>query len=694
MNMNQEGLLSLLFEIGTEDLPARFIPEARQQLLENTQKMLNENHLVFSHITTYATPRRIALIAQGIPPMQEDRTKEVFGPSTKVAYDQAGKPTKAAIGFANSQKVKVEDLIIKNKDKGEYVVAVVEEKGLHVRELFPDILAAIVLSVHLPKAMRWGDRNLRFVRPIRWLLALLNNEMIKFEIDGIQSSNLTRGHRFLSPAAFQIKDIQGYKKLLQNNYVIVDTEERKKVIMEKTESLLKTFKERIVSDPDLLETVANLVEYPVPVIAAFPAEYLALPKELLITVMKGHQKYFAIEDMEGKITNHFVVISNTSEENGETVKVGAERVIKARFEDARFYFEEDRKRPLSGRIEELKKVTFQEKLGSIYAKTERIVSIAEFLAERLLPSEKNHLIRAAWLCKTDLITGVVREFPELQGLMGKYYALNDGEESGVAIAVEEHYLPTHSGGDIPLTDIGALLSLADKIDNITAFFSIGLTPTGSEDPFALRRQALGIIAIILEKGYGIPLRELVDKAMSNFSDIQDSEGIKTSILKFFEGRIETVLSDQGYAVDLIKSVLNLTARVQLEDIQSRLKALKSFQDKTEFNEFLIAIKRVYNIIPKKEPSPIKNELLKEDSEKELKEKIVFVKSAFSDLLRNKKYVDALTVLLSTTASINNFFDNLLVMDKQADIKENRLALLSELWSTASSIADFSKLQSA
>ncbi|MBE0426138.1 MAG: glycine--tRNA ligase subunit beta [Nitrospirae bacterium] len=688
-SVNQKS--SFLLEIGTEDLPARFITPALQQLKENTGAILKESYIKFNDIKTYGTPRRLAVIADGIPPVQEDRVREVFGPSRKAAFDENGRPAKAARGFANSLGVNVEDLIIKSKDRGEYVVAVVEEKGLNVREILPEIFKKIVLSLHLPKAMRWGNSNVRFVRPIRWITSLFDKEVIFFEIDGIKSSNMTMGHRFLSPAAFQIKEIPSYKKLLANNYVIVSQEERKRVITEKMEGLLSACNERPVDDPELLETVINLVEYPVPVLANFSEEYLELPEELLITVMKDHQKYFAAEDKEGRITGRFIVVSNTGEEISDTVRIGAERVIKARFEDARFYYEEDIKKPLSARIEELKKVIFQERLGSLYDKTERLVSIADFLGDKILPSLKQKLARVAWLSKTDLITGVVREFPELQGVIGKYYAIHNGEDREVAEAIEDQYLPPHSGGRLPRTDTGALLSIADKIDNIASFFAIGLTPTGSEDPFALRRQVLGIIAIIMDKGYEVILKELIDKALENLSHIEGSKESRENILRFFGNRLETFFSDQQYRPELIQSIISLSTDIQLKEIKERLDAIQKFMGKKEFGDFLTAIKRVHNIIPKTPISGLKEELLMEDAEKSLKEKLDYIRSELTALLTSRRFYDALALLSSLTEPVNKFFDQVLVMDKRAEIKNNRLALLNEIWRTVSKIADFSKL---
>lgn len=684
---------SLLLEIGTEDLPARFIPPSIRQMKENTARLLSESHIKFNEIKTYGTPRRLAFIAEGVARMQEDSIREVFGPSRKAAFDEKGTPTRAATGFAQSQGVSVENLVIKHREKREYVVAVIEEKGMHVKEVLPEILKKIVLSIHLPKSMRWADKTVRFARPIRWLLALLDKEIIRFDIDGIESSNLTMGHRFLSPASFQIKEIPSYRKLLGNNCVIVDPGERKRVIIEKTEGLLAPSGERLVEDEELLDIVVNLVEYPVPVVAAFPREYLDLPKELLITVMKGHQKYFAVEDKDGNITNHFVVISNTSEENAETVKIGGERVIKARFEDARFYFEEDRKRRLFERIEDLRKVTFQESLGNIFEKAARIASIAEFLADKLFPSAKEDLTRAAWLAKTDLITGVVREFPELQGVIGKYYALLDGEKKEIADALEEHYMPVHSGGKLPQTDAGALLGIADKIDNISAFFSVGLIPTGSEDPFALRRQALGIIAILLEKGYSLTLKELTGKALNALAHEENLPEIGEKILQFLENRLETVFTDRGYSPDLIQSIATVSCDIELKELQERLEALRDFKEAPGYNDFLTAMKRVNNIVPNTAIPPLRTDLLAEEPEKNLKEKLDSVTLELPGLLQSRKYNDAIRLLASLTEPVNNFFDKVLVMDKNEEIRTNRLSLLKEIWDRVSQIADFSKLSS-
>jgi glycyl-tRNA synthetase beta chain len=681
---------SLLFEIGTEEIPARFIPPALSMLRSNTESVLGEYSIGFSEMNAYATPRRLALLVKGIPPVQKDRVKEVYGPSKKAAFDEHGAPTRAAIGFAQSQGIGANDLVVRRKEKGEYVVAVIHHKGAPVIDLLHEALKKIILSLNFPKSMRWGNGDFRFVRPIHWIMALLDNATIVFEIDGVKSGNITKGHRFLSPGSFIVKEIPSYINLLENNYVIADPEERKRRVAEGIENLAASVEGKALRDEELVTTVTNLVEYPVPVLCEFPPAYLGLPKELLITVMKDHQKYFAVENDHGNLKHYFVVVSNTKGENAETIKKGAERVIKARFEDARFYYEEDIKKTLHSRIQDLKRVTFHDKLGSLYDKTRRVVTLASFLSETLLPDQKQITEKAAWLSKTDLITGVVREFPELQGLMGKYYAVHDGEEHEVAEAIMQQYLPSHSGGPLPESDVGALLSLSDKIDNIVSFFAVDLIPTGSEDPFALRRQALAVIAILMEKGYPATLRTLIAKAEENVLDRRPS--LADEVFRFFVQRIEPLFSSLHYENDAIQSVISLMGNVPISEMKERIDALKKFISDTEYAPFLLAMKRIHNIVPKGDVPMLTPELLLEVQEKDLYHELQIVKPAFDALFRNKKYYDAIKRLSALTGAINNFFDKVLVMDKREEIKLNRFALLQEIGNMASLIADFSKLK--
>lgn len=683
---------SLLLEIGTEEIPARFLPAALADLKAIAAKLFNEHRIGYNSIRTYATPRRLALIMDGVGPVQRDIVKEVFGPSKKVAFDEQGNPTKAAAGFAHSVGINVSDLKIKMKGKAEYIFAIIEEKGLETKTILPEIGKKIILSLHFPKSMRWGDGSLHFARPICWILALFGAETMHFELDGIRSSNMTKGHRFLSPASFQVKDISSYMNLLENNFVVLDQEKRKNSIRKNIAALFNDPDTQPIIDEELLEMVTYIVEYPLPVLCSFKAEYLKLPKELLVTVMKDHQKYFGVQDSNGNLLNHFVVISNTKAENAETVRIGAERVIKARFDDAKFYYHEDTAKPLAARVESLKDVTFHDKLGSLYEKVERVMYMAAFLSEKISPSLKDIVLRAARLSKTDLITGVVREFPELQGIMGKYYATHDKEDSEVVIAIEEQYLPKNYGDRVPQTDTGAIVSLADRIDNISSFFSIGLVPTGSEDPFALRRQAMGIILIILDKGYSLNLTEIFGHALKNLRNVQSAEKTLENIISFMEQRTEFILSSSGYEQDIIKSVISLSSAQPPKLITARLDALQELRKEEVFQDFLLAVKRVNNITPKTPLPPVNTELFVQEEEKNLYSSFIALRSECMPLLDSEKFSEGIRVFSQITPHINTFFDKVMVMDKQEEIRTNRLTLLKGIWETLSLIADFSKIQ--
>jgi len=679
----------LLLEIGVEEVPARFLPLAAEGLKKTAAEHLRAANLSFSSISSYVTPRRLSLIAEGLPENQADVSREVFGPPRKNAFDPQGKPTKAAIGFAKSVGVAPEKLVIKERNSGEYVAALIEEKGRPVRDVLPEMLKKIVTSLHFPKSMRWGDGSLRFVRPIKWLLAIFDSEIVEFELEGLKSSNVTKGHRFLSPVAFQIKEAKSYRTILETSFVIVDQDKRRQIIAGELERLAGSVNGTYIKDEELLDTVTNLVEYPVGVLCEFPGEYLELPEELLITVMKDHQKYFAIRDPEGKLLNYFIVISNTLKENSEIVKAGAERVIMARFEDARFYYRDDLKKPLASRVEELKKVIYHEKLGTLHDKALRMKGLASSIVETMDGGLKEKAERAAMLAKADLVSGVVREFPELQGIMGKYYAAHDGEDPEVALSLYEQYLPKHAGDVLPKTPLGAALGLADRIDNIVSFFSIGLLPTGSEDPFALRRQAIGVCAVLFEQKYPFKIRALLEKGMEAIG--RDDQNLLSELVKFFEARLFQILESKGYETDLINSVLGLAVDSPLYGMIKRIEALERFKKAPVFPSFVLAIKRVRNIIPEGGLPPPKKDLFLEKEEKELYESALEIERKLGTLLEEKRYEEAALLLAELAGPVNLFFDKVLVMAKEEDIKENRLALLSFIWSLALKVCDFSKI---
>ncbi|MFA5354691.1 MAG: glycine--tRNA ligase subunit beta [Thermodesulfovibrionales bacterium] len=679
----------LLLEIGTEEIPARFLPEAMTKLKEAAGKLFAEYRMPCRSIRTFATPRRLSLIAE-IDPAQEAAEKEVWGPPVNVAFDKEGNPTKAAEAFAQTNGVAPSELMRKEKGKGTYLVALVREEAGETEAILPEVLPRLILSLHFPKSMRWGSSDLRFARPIHWILATYGNRKISFDIEAIKSNTATRGHRFLSPALFDIKDSRAYVNLLRNNFVILDPEERMRMITEGALKLASSVNARIVEDEDLLGHVSYLVEYPMPVLGSFSPDYLALPRELLITVMKGHQKYFAIEGDRGNLINYFVIVSNTRQENGETIRKGAEKVIRARFDDARFYYEEDKKVTLEERLEGLKKVIHHEKLGTIHDKILRVCSLAEFIAARCHPTKAQDIHTAALLCKADLISGVVREFPELQGIMGGYYAENEGYGREVSKGIAEHYLPAFSGDILPESDTGAVVSLADKLDNIAAFFSIGLTPTGTEDPFALRRQALAVISILSARDYDLTLEELMERAVLPFAT-EKKAGILADIIRFFEQRMEPLFLSAGYSLDTVLSVMGLASGLPLHALKGRLEAIRKFKDDAACEPFLLAIKRVNNLAAKGEMIPVSPALFQEDAETTLHRELESRRPEIMSLLREGKHHEAIMLLTALKDPINTFFDKVLVMDKNEEVKQNRLSLLKSIQLLSQEIADFSRL---
>ncbi len=690
---------SLLFEVGTEEIPARFLPGIVAQVRALTREMLGEFAIEFTDIDCYATPRRIGLTVQGLPERQSARRRTVFGPPRHVAFDDKGEPTKAAIGFANSQGVDVGSLRVERKGKGEYVVAVIEEEGVPVRELLPGMLRRTLLSIHTPKTMRWGDGELRFVRPVHWIVAVLDGEVIDVEIDGLRSGRRTRGHRFLSPGDIEIGSAEEYVDALERGFVIVDQTKRRGMIKDSLERLSRSAGGVVVEDEELLETVTFLVEYPTAFLCSFPEEYLDLPKELLITVMRDHQKYFAVQRSDGALLNRFLVIGDTRPENEDNVRRGAEKVIRARFEDARFYYEDDLKRPLADRVEELRRVVFHEALGTLYDKVQRLLRVATELWERLDPEARGRtslerVQRAALLSKADLITGVVREFPELQGLMGKHYALRQGEDEEVAEALYEQYLPAHAGGALPGTVTGAVLSISDRLDNIAGFFSIGLKPTGSEDPFALRRQALGVVAVLRERGYALGIEDLVDIAVRQL-EVEDPAGLKEEIVGFFLQRLEPLFASEGYSHDTVQAVMERAGRLPLAMVKEIMDAVEGFKREPGYNETLLAFKRVFNILRGLDSIPegdVNQGLLSHDEERSLYLKAVEVDEDVKEGVERGAYLEALRAISGLGPLINDFFDRVLVMDKDEALRTNRLRLLATVSRVASRLLDLSKLR--
>ena len=674
---------TFLIEIGTEEIPARFISIGLVALQEKFEEFLNNSFIEYGKITGYATPRRLTLLIEDVSEKQQDREVEIIGPPKKAAFDSAGSPTKAALGFAGSLKVDVRELRVIKTGRGEYLAVTTKEKGEFTIDVLRKALPPIIQSLQFSRMMRWGNGTMRFVRPICWILALFDNEHLDFAIDGLKSGNVSFGHRFLSPGPIHVNSPADYSTLMSENYVLADPDERKTVILDGIKKIESQYKCNATKDDELLQTVISLVEYPTVIIGNFDPEYLALPKKLPVTVMKSHQKYFSVEDNDGNLLPYFILISNTLPGNNEIVRKGAERVLKARLEDAKFYFSEDQKISLWNYVERLKNVTFHEKLGSLYEKSERVAFICSFIADQMALVSKDNLLRASMLSKADLVTGIVREFPELQGYMGMIYALNSGEESEVATGIYEHYLPVFSGDKLPQGDIGTIISLADKIDNISSFFLIGLIPTGSEDPFALRRQAAGILHILQNGDYTFSLDELIEKSLQGLESYSPSiRTLKGKISRFFLQRFEGLIMSQGYSHDVVKAALSVKD-LRIRDICERVESLSLLKKTAGFPELLIAAKRVYNILTDTKPHVIKEDLFIEKVEKELLD-------AARDVGRRLKDT-GYDALYGLEGPINSFFDTVLVMDKRPEIKENRLALLSLVKELFDELGDFSKI---
>jgi glycyl-tRNA synthetase beta chain len=682
-----------LLEIGTEEIPAGMLDFAVKDLQRVAEEYFDKNEIGFSGVKVYGTPRRLVLYVKSLMEAQEDKVIEKRGPAKSVAYDKDGNPTKAAIGFAKGQGVDVSDICVIKTDKGEYICVRKTRAGRKTKEVLSEILPQTILNIPFKKSMRWSDITIRFVRPIHWILALFGGQVIDFSVGNIKSGNLSCGHRFLSPSKFAVKDFKNYKNELKKRYVLVEADKRKEVIAKDISNIEKRTGLELIKDDELLDHVANLVEYPVTVNGKFDEKFLKLPKEVLINSMKEHQKYFAMSKKnknKSEITNSFINVINTKPKNLNVVIKGNERVLRARLSDAEFFFNEDKKKKLSLYNEQLKGVIFQNKLGTIYEKVERVVENAKFIAGAILPEKVEKAARAAYLCKADLVTEMVGEFPKLQGIMGRKYAVLSGEGEEVAQAVYEHYLPTGADGTLPETDVGAVVSIADKIDTIAACFSVGLVPTGAADPFALRRQTLGIINILLDKKYTISLRELIKKAYDNIKEKATRKEGETveDVLNFFEVRFKNAFA---FSYDVVNAVLALRLDKIIESYK-KAQALNEFKKRPDFESIAISFKRVANIVKgvdKKENAD--TSLFKHTSENALYDKFNEVKESVIRLCADYKYYEALEEITKLKGPVDKFFDDVLVMTDDETLKNNRLALLQNIQIVFINIADFSKI---
>jgi glycyl-tRNA synthetase beta chain len=681
----------LFLEIGCEELPAGFIPRATAEMEAIITKELAIARLTFSEIKTLATPRRLVLVVKGIPAVQPDAEITATGPSLKAAYDAEGKPTRAAEGFARGQGVDVAALQTITTDKGEYLFVSKHESGRPTYEILAEILPALVANIPFKKSMRWGDGDVRFARPVHWIVALFDATIVPFSFGTIESGKISRGHRFMANTTFPVRDLAGYLVECERHFVIPDPEKRKEIIRRETHRIAAAAGGRLLPDEELLEQVSYLVEYPSAVHGTFSAEFLKVPKEVLITSMRSHQRYFSIVDANGGLLPGFITINNTLTEDPSVVVKGNERVLRARLSDARFFFEEDQKVRLDARVESLKKVVYQQKLGTSFEKMERFRSLAEGLADRLNPAIKSQTSRAAWLCKADLVSAMVGEFPEVQGVMGREYALLEGETVEVANAIAEHYLPNQAGGELPASDIGAFVSIADKMDTICGCFGVGLIPTGAADPYALRRATIGIIAIILDKGYRLSLRSLTNESLTLLSAKlnRPKEIVAGDVLEFFRSRFVNLLGS-SFASDAVEAAI-AAGFDDLVDAKARVAALAEFKTHPDFEPLTVAFKRVGNIVKEGIDALVDTSLFQDSAEGDLYEAIQTVKSSADGLISAGLWLDALTKIATLRGPVDRFFDKVMVMAEDPQVRTNRLALLTRIADLFGKIADFSRI---
>lgn len=704
--------LDFLLEIGTEEIPASYIEPALNQLKDSIAKLFEENRIKYNKICAIGTPRRLILSAEEVLTQQPDRMVEVIGPPKKAAFDESGKLTKSAEGFAKKYGVSTDEIKIKSTDRGEYISLQYQEKGKLTIEILSENLPKIISSIVFPKSMHFSsfeDGKLQFARPIRWILALFGDEVIKFKLGKIVSDRYTFGHRFLSKEPIEITSplISDFKETLKQHGVIADHNERKELIKNQVIEILKSEGSPLYIDEDLLDTVTFLVEMPKPVVGKFNSSYLSLPVEVLETAMKKHQKYFSIhapaesDSDKVKLLPKFITITNGVGEDN-IIRHGNERVLGARLADAEFFYMEDQKTKLSDKVDRLKSVVFQEELGSLYDKSCRLREIASFICHEINADEGTlkNAIRAAELCKVDLITQMVMEFPTLQGIMGGYYASNSGENEEVSIAIRSHYYPISMNSPLPENLVGCIVSVSDKIDTIIGYFGIGNIPSGSQDPFALRRQANGIIRILLEKGINLSLERIVEYAISLYVNSQKANiqvnGLKDNVLDFLRGRISSILSENGFTYDVINSVLSVDSTDPL-NIVKRAYALTEFKNRNDFERIYPAFNRVIRILPdtkrigKDNKFEVKEKLFQDQAEQNLYTALLSIEK---DVLQNAKqgsYDIILNKLSTLCDSIDAFFDKVMVMAEQDDIRNNRLSLLYRLANMLFLVADFSKL---
>lgn len=682
----------LFLEIGTEEIPAGFLPVAMADLERLLRRELESANIPFGTVRTYATPRRIAASVSGVGLEQARQELLVTGPSVKVAFDAEGRPTKAAEGFARSNGVDVSQLSTMETDKGAYIYVSRVIEGSPTADRLPEILPRVIASIPFRKSMRWKDLDVRFARPVHWIVALFDGAVVPFAFGNLESGNVSRGHRFMAPEPFPVQGVESWLAECERRFVIPDQKKRREIIAREVERLAHSAGGEVNRDEALLEEVTYLVEDPTALMGGFEEKYLELPRELLITSMRGHQRYFTLSGKDGKLLPRFITVANTRAEDPSVVVRGNERVLRARLSDAMFFWKEDQKTKLESRLESLKNVVYQAKLGTSYEKVMRFRELSVWLAETFSPADRDLTDRAALLAKCDLETGMVYEFPELQGVMGREYARLEGEDPRVATAIQEHYLPTQAGGDLPSDTVGSFVSLADKIDTVCGCFGVGLIPTGTADPYALRRNAIGILNIILDRGLRLSVPELVDRALVLLEPklTRPRDQVRGDVVEFFRARFLNMLTSQGYPQDVVEAVLSASFAEPVDALE-RVKALAELRGREDFVPLAVAFKRIGNIIKAGLEQPVDPSLFEASCENDLFTALQHVREEVDGLVASGNYAAALRSIASLRTPVDAFFEGVMVMAKDEGVRNNRLALLTAVAGLFRGIADFSRI---
>jgi len=686
----------LLYEIGTEELPASFVQPALKQMQEKFEKKATELKLQHGTIIVKGTPRRLAMIVEGVADKQQDIREELLGPSVKAGKDGEGNFTKAAEGFARSRGASVEDLKEVETAKGPYLMLVREVVGKETAELLPALLKEILLELSFAKSMRWGANRHAFARPIQWLTALFGDEVLPFEHEGIATSNTSRGHRFLANTEFIVENSAVYEEILASNHVVADLDRRREmVVAEITKAVAESGLHqdaKVAVDEGLVDLVNNLVEKPFGVCGSFDEKFLKLPDEVLITSMREHQKYFPVVNSEGKLLPGFVAVNNTEVKDQDTTRKGHQRVLRARLEDALFFFNSDCAGSLEEKRARLDGIIFQAKLGTMLDKSERLVKLSRILAEKIAPEKAELASRAAYLCKADLISDMVGEFPSLQGVMGYAYAKNDNEADEVAAAIKEHYMPKRSGAELPPSEVGAIVALADRFDTLAGCFGIGQKVTGTADPFGLRRLSLAVLSILADGGWDISIKEIITKALALYGDKVDGSGETVeTVLSFIRGRFVNDCVAKGMDAGVVDAVTSVSFD-NVTDALTRIEALRTIRDEEAFTVLAASYKRIRNIIKENEDVSVDETIFVESAEKELHSCYQTVKTEMMELLAQGDYVSGMQAMLKLKQPVDSFFDDVMVMADDAAVRINRLNMLTAIGELILQVGDISKIQ--